>query len=827
MADGKIQYNYRCCAIKSDGTSPVLKMKISLPLSMADFTDAVQDKVRSAIAAAAGVDSSRVRILSFVEAQALRRLLHYQTLQVVMGADGVPCWTGPGGHPMYDGCTGGQYSSESFSSSGSIALEIEITVPPGGQESIIGAMTAENLKRDLAARELPQAQILEPPVILYEKAPGPEQTPEAEAAAKAAKGAENAEKSAETAEENAVKKDSEAAEAAAKSAEGAESAEKSAETAEENAVKKDSEAADAAKALAEKAAEKAESAKQDAKKTAEEEANAARQNMIAAERHEAAEIEKEREIVGAARAAYRKAVAEAVSAKDAEKMARHDVAEIEVDEQRTRSEADKAADEAENERAKAESERDAAERERFDAEDAARRSAVEEARAKDESDKARMERERAERAAQFAADYGISIKAAEERIAEEISAYRDSERDTLKRYRDADREEIEESEKGLENSIEKAQERIRRAQENVASAKKDSDKDDVRRAIRRASEDLRSEVKGVKDMVRDLRRQVDQKAAPPYSYGAPWGSPYQPPYTPVYGGALPYPPVYGARVYHNGQWKDKAIFLQRYVLIRLLCVSFVRCAADCKHGQQQHCCDPLAWCRELNDLEAERGLYERRLAVTAANIGLVKTNKAVAAAVALPRAVSVPVAAVGSFAPPSTTTVATTAITPAYAPYAGTAVPVVPAMPVGVGYDDPARAVPGSWGLVTGSPTQSSATIEETVLQQSKPVEMADPAGTARLTAMRGEMQLEAGVGQGWATAIGNSPLATQASMLATARGITAAAQGRRMGALPQQQPEQQQQQQQQQQALYQTAPAGVSAQTYRLQPGMSYTMKV
>jgi hypothetical protein len=354
VADGKIQYNYRCCAIKSDGTSPVLKMKISLPLSMADFTDAVQDKVRSAIAAAAGVDSSRVRILSFVEAQALRRLLHYQTLQVVMGADGVPCWTGPGGHPMYDGCTGGQYSSESFSSSGSIALEIEITVPPGGQESIIGAMTAENLKRDLAARELPQAQILEPPVIVYEQAPGPEQTPEAEAAAK--------------------------------SAEGAESAEKSAETAEENAVKKDSEAADAAKALAEKAAEKAESAKQDAKKTAEEEANAARQNMIAAERHEAAEIEKEREIVDAARAAYRKAVAEAVSAKDAEKMARHDVAEIEVDEQRTRSEADKAADEAENERAKAESERDTAERERFDAEDAARRSAVEEARSKDESD---------------------------------------------------------------------------------------------------------------------------------------------------------------------------------------------------------------------------------------------------------------------------------------------------------------------------------------------------------------------------------------------------------------------------------------------------------
>jgi len=118
-----------------DGSTPVVKMKIGLPLGMADFTDAVQDNVRRAIAAAAGVDPIMVRILSVVEGRARRRLL-----------------------------------------AGSIALEIAIDMPPdspGGQESIIGAMTADNLNRKLAARDLPQAQILEPPVIVYEQAPAP------------------------------------------------------------------------------------------------------------------------------------------------------------------------------------------------------------------------------------------------------------------------------------------------------------------------------------------------------------------------------------------------------------------------------------------------------------------------------------------------------------------------------------------------------------------------------------------------------------------------------------------------------------------------------
>ena len=39
---------------------------------------------------------------------------------------------------------------------------------------------------------------------------------------------------------------------------------------------------------------------------------------------------------------------------------------------------------------------------------------------------------------------GISSQSAEARIAEQISAYRDSERDTIERYRDSEREESEE-----------------------------------------------------------------------------------------------------------------------------------------------------------------------------------------------------------------------------------------------------------------------------------------------------------------------------------------------------------------------------------------------
>jgi hypothetical protein len=133
-----------------DGITPVLKMKIGLPLGMADFTDAVQDNVRRAIAAAAGVDPSMVRILSVVEGRARRRLL-----------------------------------------ASSIELEIAIDLPPdspggtrwpritvGGQESIVGAMTADNLNRKLAAQDLPQAQILEPPIIVYEQAPAPPPAPD-------------------------------------------------------------------------------------------------------------------------------------------------------------------------------------------------------------------------------------------------------------------------------------------------------------------------------------------------------------------------------------------------------------------------------------------------------------------------------------------------------------------------------------------------------------------------------------------------------------------------------------------------------------------------
>ena len=227
-------------------------------------------------------------------------------------------------------------------------------------------------------------------------------------------------------------------------------------------------------------------------------------------------------------------------------------------------------------------------------------------------------------------------------------------------------------------------------------------------------------------------------------------------------------------------------------------------------------------------MEAERGLYERRLAVTAANIGLMKNAKthAVATAVALPHAVGVPVATtVSPPAPLGTTSVTTVATAAPYAPYAGTALPVVPAIPVGATSfwryaADRAGgvAVPSSGGMVTESPAPSSdpATTSETV-------EMAQPLRNVQLAARYGGMMQsgEADAGQGWATPMGD-PLATQATMLATAQGMTAAAQGSRTGDA-----KKKQQQEQQQQALYQAAPAGVSAQTYRLRPGMSYTIQV
>jgi hypothetical protein len=109
---------------------PVMKMKVGLPLSKAEFTPVVQALVREAIAAVVGLDARRVRILSVVEASR-RRLLAY-----------------------------------------SLALEIAIEMPPGESrlDTIIAnsTMTANNLNRELGARNLPQATILEPPIIVYQ-----------------------------------------------------------------------------------------------------------------------------------------------------------------------------------------------------------------------------------------------------------------------------------------------------------------------------------------------------------------------------------------------------------------------------------------------------------------------------------------------------------------------------------------------------------------------------------------------------------------------------------------------------------------------------------
>ena len=106
-----------------------MKMKVGLPLSKAEFTPVVQALVREAIAAVVGLDARRVRILSVVEASR-RRLLAY-----------------------------------------SLALEIAIEMPPGESRldtmTANSTMTANNLNRELAARNLPQATMLEPPIIVY------------------------------------------------------------------------------------------------------------------------------------------------------------------------------------------------------------------------------------------------------------------------------------------------------------------------------------------------------------------------------------------------------------------------------------------------------------------------------------------------------------------------------------------------------------------------------------------------------------------------------------------------------------------------------------
>jgi hypothetical protein len=124
------------CSITTELTStpsdtlPVMNMKIGLPLSKAEFTPVVQALVREAIAAAVGVDARRVRILSVVEA-ARRRLLAY-----------------------------------------SLTLEIAIEMPPGESRldtmTANSTMTANNLNRELVARNLPQATMLEPPIIVYQ-----------------------------------------------------------------------------------------------------------------------------------------------------------------------------------------------------------------------------------------------------------------------------------------------------------------------------------------------------------------------------------------------------------------------------------------------------------------------------------------------------------------------------------------------------------------------------------------------------------------------------------------------------------------------------------
>lgn len=223
-------------------------------------------------------------------------------------------------------------------------------------------------------------------------------------------------------------------------------------------------------------------------------------------------------------------------------------------------------------------------------------------------------------------------------------------------------------------------------------------------------------------------------------------------------------------MYHNGRWEDKAIFLQR----------------------------------ELNDIEAERGLYERRLAVTAANIGLMNNAKV---SVAVPAKVSVAVPAHRGVAVPATSVTLpattntfgwfngpySTAVTTTATPWAGTAVPIAAAMPFTVSAAPSAAAV-----------TSVEEPLDQAAVGQVQAQEMSaqPPMATAVAPHMR-----------------------AQASMLAAYSARRAAGQGMQQ----QQQGLEQQQLLSQQRRQQQVYGAGASASTQELvlQPGTSYSINV
>ena len=142
-----------------------------------------------------------------------------------------------------------------------------------------------------------------------------------------------------------------------------------------------------------------------------------------------------------------------------------------------------------------------------------------------------------------------------------------------------------------------------------------------------------------------------------------------------YGTVWPYLGAYGQwgfRRRSSGRWKDKAIFLQR----------------------------------EINDLQAERGLYERQLAVTAANIGLIKQGNlpsgASASAAVRPAGALLPGS--GAFAWFKGTRPMAAAPVPSV-PFAGTAVPVMPAMPLALPAATGAAVHPQSYSVVSRAPS--------------------------------------------------------------------------------------------------------------------------
>ena len=399
---------------------------------------------------------------------------------------------------------------------------------------------------------------------------------EAKSAEGDAKAAETADEEAESAAKKALQARDEAEDIAGKEAADAKQHLSDDEQAAADALEKANRVVDAA---SETVSSEAKSAEEDAKAagTADEEAESAAKRALQA-RDEAEDIAGKEaadakqhlsEDEQAAADALEKENEVVEAARDAYSKAAAEAASAEVAEKTTDNDVEEMREAEERITAEADGAFVKAEAER-DAAEKERFDAEEAAtKSKVEESKAEEERKRAEKAAKEAEYTGVSNADTVTRMEDAMDEFRDD-------FKDEEEHEIAEDERRLNDVIKEGKQETSKA---------------VREAVRRVSKRWSRQVHGVRRVVRDLTRELESRVTRPSRSRYPrsadsWGAAYA-------------TPAFMAGGYPGGAWEDRAIFLQR----------------------------------ELNDIQAERGLYANRLAGAVDNMA----RKVVAAPhVALP-----------------------------------------------------------------------------------------------------------------------------------------------------------------------------------------------